>query len=76
MWLGKLFGGRKRQANMDSDEEPARFPTQAASESTGAPSDLRRRTQDQLKAKATGFDPYNSGTFKKKDNAWERVVRR
>ena len=77
MWLGKLFGGRKAPPEIDPDEEPARFvaPIPPEATATGAHQELKRRTQDRLQPKA-GFDPYNSGTFKKKDNAWERVGRR
>jgi len=73
MWLGKLFGGRKRPSEIDPDEEPARFSAPIAPE-TGTPLDIRSR--DAAPAKPTGFDPYNSGSFKKKDDAWVRVGRR
>jgi hypothetical protein len=76
MWLSKLFGTRKREADIDVDEEPARFISSNTHETTGAHPNLKRRTQEALPKASSGFDPYNSGTFKKKENAWERVVRR
>jgi hypothetical protein len=75
MWLGKMFGGRKRPPEIDPGEEPARFAAPVPPEETPVSQDLKRRTQDRLQSQS-GFDPYNSGTFKKKDNAWERVGRR
>lgn len=71
MWLARLFGGRK----VTADDEPARFAAPASvkplqpgkSSPTGRP-------KTAAKAKS-GFDPYNSGSFKRA-NAWERVVRR
>ncbi len=75
MWLGKMFGGRKRPPEIDPDEEPARFAAPTPPEAIPANQDLKRRTQDAVRPKS-GFDPYNSGSFKKKDNAWERVGRR
>jgi hypothetical protein len=75
MWLGKMFGGRKRPPEIDPDEEPARFVAPAPIDAAAANQDLKRQTQEAVRPKS-GFDPYNSGTFKKKDNAWERIGRR
>jgi hypothetical protein len=85
MWLKKLFGARDSEAEFDPDEEPARVPTPAVHLRTGrqraaaentvtAPEELSL-VQPEPK-QTTGFDPYNSGTFKKRENAWEKVVRR
>jgi hypothetical protein len=74
MWLGKLFSGRKARHEIDTGEEPARFVAPVppvASQNQ----DQKQRNQGRTQPKS-GFDPYNSGTFKKTDNAWERVTRR
>jgi hypothetical protein len=75
MWLGKLFGGRKRPREIDPDEEPARFVAPPPPGAPAVSTELKRRLEGRPHPK-TGFDPYNSGAFKKKDNAWERVGRR
>jgi hypothetical protein len=69
MWFPKWFGGRNE---VEDTDEPARF----------APPDVTRPQQSAQTAapkKATGspqgFDPYNSGSFEKR-NAWERVSKR
>jgi hypothetical protein len=75
MWLARLFGGRKAEA----EDEPARFapsarPVQPMKRSV--PSAKRgihaNKVADKVKS---GFDPYNSGSFER-NNAWERVIRR
>jgi hypothetical protein len=77
MWLGKLFGGRNRPPKIDPDDEPARFQAPIAPDATGTPSDFKtRQEQKSPGSKPPGFDPYNSGSFKKKDDAWVRVGRR
>jgi hypothetical protein len=77
MWLGKLFGARKRPSEIDPDEEPARFLAPMPPDATGTPADFKGRLpQKPGAAKQPGFDPYNSGSFKKKDDAWVRVGRR
>jgi hypothetical protein len=71
MLLKKLFGQRKPpEETFDPGEEPARFTVPVVAEEL----DLKKRNQEQLKPKG-GFDPYNSGSFKK-ENAWERVTRK
>jgi len=71
MLLKKLFKQRKPpEAAFDPGEEPARHSAPPSPD----PLDLRKRTEQRLKPKS-GFDPYNSGTFKK-ENAWERVTRK
>ncbi len=82
MWFARLFGGRD---DHDDYEEPTAAPPNvqrnADSESGVAgnrPSSasqpvLKRRAHDGVRPK--GFDPYNSGTFQRR-NAWERVNRR
>jgi hypothetical protein len=74
MWLGKLFGGRKRPPEIDPDEEPARVVAPAPPEAS-ANLESKRRLEGRPRPQV-GFDPYNSGTFKKKDTTWERVGRR
>jgi hypothetical protein len=69
--LKRLFKNRKpSEEAFDPGEEPARFTVPTTPSST----DLKERTKERLKPKG-GFDPYNSGTFKKED-AWERVTRK
>jgi hypothetical protein len=75
MWLGKLFGGRKRPPEIDPDEEPARFAAPVTPDAV-TPADFKRQLPSGAPAKIPGFDPYNSGSFKKKDDAWVRVGRR
>ena len=72
MWLKKLLGARGSEAEDDPGEEPARVPPVRHTQ-TGS-HDLKKLTEQRLKPK-TGFDPYNSGTFKR-DNAWEKVTRK
>ena len=74
MWLGKWFNRHRDEEN----DEPARFSApqivrppeeEPATQSNGA-------TNKPAKLKpATGFDPYNSGAFERR-NAWERIHRR
>jgi hypothetical protein len=69
--LKNLFKQRKdTPAGIDLDEEPARFSAPVLP----SVDELKKRTEERLKPKG-GFDPYNSGTFKK-ENAWERVTRK
>ncbi len=75
MWLSKLFSGLKRQPETIEDEEPARFPADNTSMRSGPQTDFNKRRAREANAKPPGFDPYNSGTFKK-DDAWKRVTRR
>ena len=71
MLLKKLFGQRKPPVeDFDPGEEPARFNAPVSP----AEHEIKKRNQEQLKPKG-GFDPYNSGSFKK-ENAWERVTRK
>lgn len=63
MWIAKLFGSRKPST-----------PTQAvAPVRKVAASNTLKVVPAEKKQK--GFDPYNSGAYKK-ENAWERVIRR
>lgn len=73
MWFARLFGVRRDDAD---DDEPARFPS--APVTHHAPQKVAPRAPARKKlnpAAEKGFDPYNSGAFKR-DNAWERVSRR
>ena len=77
MWLAKLFTGFKRREDDQEGEEPARFPAErsASTESPRTDFNKRRARESGAAVKPSGFDPYNSGTFKK-DKAWERVNKR
>jgi hypothetical protein len=70
MWFAKWFGGRNDEVQ-DTDE-PARFTAPAArpAEQSGTTTVRKKGT-----GSSTGFDPYNSGSFEKR-NAWERVSKR
>jgi hypothetical protein len=81
MWLGKLFGRRNRPPEIDPGEEPARFVAPSPRDATGISADFKARLDSSraptpASSKPSGFDPYNSGSFKKKDDAWVRVGRR
>lgn len=77
MWLARLFGGRK----VTEEDEPARFapaapPVQPVKSSSAVGSASRGIHAGKVANKVkSGFDPYNSGSFERK-NAWERVIRR
>lgn len=77
MWFAKLFGGREE---LEDTDEPARFaaPEIARSSQTGAHGAVSAGKVSAGPAKPAGkkgFDPYNSGSFGRR-NAWERIVRR
>jgi hypothetical protein len=73
MWFAKWFGGRNEAVEED---EPARF---APHVSTPAQPVARPQVQaakaSRSLASPKGFDPYNSGSFERR-NAWERTQRR
>jgi hypothetical protein len=73
MWFAKLFGSGR---DNESDDEPARFSSMPVAHSAqlAQPKSAPRMKSTGPKA-AKGFDPYNSGAFKRQ-NAWERVNRR
>ena len=67
MWFAKWFGGRNE---VEDTDEPARYqahPTRPPQQSA--------MTIVRQKKPPSGFDPYNSGSFEKR-NAWERVSKR
>lgn len=70
MWLSKLLGGQETD-----DSEPARVPPAAVAtrgrQRTAKSSGIGLFTAGKTK----GFDPYNSGAFRK-TSAWERVTKR
>lgn len=77
MWFAKLFGGRDER---DDDEEPtAVAPQRPATRNPTTSAVTKRPAAAPLPgsevAKRKGFDPYNSGSFERR-NAWERVIRR
>jgi hypothetical protein len=69
MWFAKWFGARNE---VEDSDEPARFAaTPAPVPQQSAPTSVGKK-----KARSgNGFDPYNSGSFEKR-NAWERVSKR
>jgi hypothetical protein len=69
MWFAKWFGGRDE---VEDTDEPARF----AAPATRPPEQSANAVPRKNKARpGSGFDPYNSGSFEKR-NAWERVSKR
>jgi len=68
MNFAKLFG----LGAEDADDPPEHPPVHRPAVSRPAPP--KARPTGDPKA-AVGFDPYNSGVFKK-NNAWERINRR
>jgi hypothetical protein len=66
MFFSKLFGSRKQVASGKTSAAPAvpRKPVDPTAFKAIPP-----------EKKKTGFDPYNSGAFRRSD-AWERVPRR
>ena len=70
--FGKLFGWLKRPAEVDSYDPPeATAPVPAAEKRSARPQASKALPPDKS---AKGFDPYNSGAFKRQ-NAWEKVPR-
>jgi hypothetical protein len=69
MWFAKWFGGREE---VEDTDEPARFQAPA----TRPPQPSATTIIGKQKPRSgSGFDPYNSGEFEKR-NAWERVSKR
>jgi hypothetical protein len=73
MWFAKWFGGWK-EVSEDTDE-PARFaaPTMRRPEAPANSSAARKPSLPAAGKKS--FDPYNSGSFERR-NAWGKVSRR
>jgi hypothetical protein len=69
MWFPKWFGGGNEVQETD---EPARFAAPASRDPQPSSTTIvgKRKTPT-----GGGFDPYNSGSFAKR-NAWERVSKR
>jgi hypothetical protein len=73
MWIAKLFGVRRDES---ADDEPARFPSAPVTHRQAPKAAPRAPAKTKLNPSADkGFDPYNSGAFKR-ENAWERIPRR
>lgn len=68
MWFPKWFGGGNEVQETD---EPARFAAPPGRD----PQSSATTIVGKKKAPGGGFDPYNSGSFAKR-NAWERVSKR
>lgn len=72
MWFARLFGGRRdREADYEEPTAVAPAPPPATTKSN-VPAKAAKAPP---KATLKGFDPYNSGSFERR-NAWERVNRR
>lgn len=74
MWFAKWFGGASEVEG--EDDEPARHAP-PPSIRPAAPQVAKRSGAASAgrPASGTGFDPYNSGAFERR-NAWERIKRR
>jgi hypothetical protein len=68
MWFAKWFGGREE---VEDTDEPARF----AAPATPAPQQSATVARKKNAPAGSGFDPYNSGSFERR-NAWEKVSKR
>lgn len=81
MWLSKIFSGRKDELDDDANEQPAaaRPIVYVAPPATAPAAPRKNAPPSQLKIQpreSAGFDPYNSGSFQKRGDAWERISRR
>lgn len=75
MWFARLFGGR-RDNGADDELPTAVAPSRPVVNSSAATAERTPAIQNPVKPAAKkGFDPYNSGSFERR-NAWERVNRR
>lgn len=74
MWFARLFGGRDDGSD---DELPTATAPQPPVGNPSASIDKRipASPHGAKVAPQKGFDPYNSGTFERR-NAWERIGRR
>jgi hypothetical protein len=76
MWLARLFGGGKvKEAERRERLAPSIADSPAPSVKRPLSAGNARRGIHADKVTRNGFDPYNSGSFKR-GNAWERVIRR
>ncbi len=76
MWFARLFGGR--DDGSDDELPTATAPQRPAGNPSAAASKESQPAQTGAKVaprKPKGFDPYNSGSFERR-NAWERIGRR
>lgn len=84
MWFARLFGGRDEETGYEEATAVAPLPVQP--QAAPAPVNVQRPVASKPVAtlsakdrrvdpKRKGFDPYNSGSFERR-NAWERVGRR
>lgn len=80
MWISKIFNGRKDASDDDAEHQPIAKPRTIVAPPVVTPMAARKRApKPQLELESpekAGFDPYNSGTFQKKGDAWQRVTRR
>lgn len=83
MLFSKLFGSRRAQE--DTDDAPTAAPPKVVPKLVAKPvarvpanagTETKLNLQDAAPGEESrGFDPYNSGAFKR-SNAWERINRR
>ena len=75
MWFARIFGGRSDEGE---DEQPTANPVVRPATPTAVTRPPAQHTVAKAPAKKPalkGFDPYNSGSFERR-NAWERIGRR
>ena len=71
-WFARLFGSRVEDRE---DDEPARFPMMQPGLPDQTAVIRAPSSPPSVKGKTKGFDPYNSGSFERR-NAWEKVSKR
>jgi hypothetical protein len=72
MWFAKWFGGRDER---EEYEEPTAAPPPPPVTAPSTATSPQRPTAPAKAKPKGGFDPYNSGSFERR-NAWERINRR
>lgn len=75
MWFARLFGGRRRDDGSDDELPTATAPQRPVVNPSATVAKQPRNKAKGTSRKPVGFDPYNSGSFERR-NAWERVGRR
>jgi hypothetical protein len=82
MWLAKIFGRTRDDSEPSmfsphpaANQDPSLSRPSASRPSSPPPAAAGQAAARQAVSKAKGFDPYNSGAFRKA-SAWERVNKR
>lgn len=75
MWFARLFGGRDDRDDYEEPTAVAPSARPAAKAPASAVNRLPPAPSQTPAPKRKDFDPYNSGSFERR-NAWERVNRR